>query len=277
MAIYKPIIFNTPAVRAILDGDKTIFRRVIMPQPSPYDSFVSLSNDMAITKVDKDGEEYPESVSGLWATFESSGIPEFPVYKCPWEVGYILWVREAWNYGYEESYVAYDSDGFAYDDWRFQEENPGKKSTQIIDKDRNISIPVTWGNWWYKANKFDDTRMGELRACWKSPVSMPKGACRLFLRVTDIRVERLQDITDTDAQKEGVSYELASECGYEKWYPSYYDPDSGGYPDWKEAFGMTWDETNKHRKNGAYAWDKNPWVWVISFERTEKPESWPVA
>jgi hypothetical protein len=82
---------------------------------------------------------------------------------------------------------------------------------------------------------------------------MPKEACRLFLRVTDVRAERLQEITRADALKEGFQNE-------DDWGAEVY-------------FRELWDELNAKR---VYGWDTNPWVWVYTFERIEKPEGWPI-
>ena len=87
---------------------------------------------------------------------------------------------------------------------------------------------------------------------------MPKEAARIFLLVTDVRVEKLQSITKEDGKREGV-------CGL------CYDAETG-----KEKYDMTlfkvlWDGYNAKR---GYGWDTNPFVWVYTFERCDKPEGW---
>lgn len=87
---------------------------------------------------------------------------------------------------------------------------------------------------------------------WKPSIHMPKEACRLFLKVTNVRAERLQDITEMEAVFEGCMQ-------YEK------------DPDWMTAlygFELLWKKIN-----GESSWKSNPWVWVIDFERIEKPEN----
>ena len=79
---------------------------------------------------------------------------------------------------------------------------------------------------------------------------MPKEAARIWLKVTDVRVERLQDMTDDDAEAEGCFD---------------YTSTALGFPD-------VWDSTIKKSDIDRYGWDANPWVWVIEFERCEKPE-----
>ncbi|CDX01268.1 Hypothetical protein DPCES_1381 [Desulfitobacterium hafniense] len=99
---------------------------------------------------------------------------------------------------------------------------------------------------------------------WSPSAHMPRKAARIFLRVTNVRVERLQDIIEDDAMAEGISW--LDEACYENngWHPTYYDPDSGGHPVFRDGFKKLWDSLNAKR---GYGWDTNPWVWVIEFER----------
>ena len=86
-------------------------------------------------------------------------------------------------------------------------------------------------------------------------IFMPRWATRLWLEITDIRVERLQDITHADAKAEGVTRG--------KYYPgAHREPET-----YRETFTGLWDSINAERDGGAYAWNKNPWVWVITFRR----------
>ena len=89
---------------------------------------------------------------------------------------------------------------------------------------------------------------------WKPSIHMPKEAARIFLRVTDVRVERLQDITEEDARAEGVIAEA-------------HDDFSHTYPSHKHAFHKLWNSINLTR---GYGWCSNPWVWVIEFERVRE-------
>lgn len=100
---------------------------------------------------------------------------------------------------------------------------------------------------------------------WIPSIFMPRAACRLFLKITDIRVERLQDISADDAIKEGV------ECDTEVRentmnYKSYISNNFTAFP--YVSFLTLW-----HKINGRASWEANPWVWVIEFERCEKPEN----
>ena len=99
---------------------------------------------------------------------------------------------------------------------------------------------------------------------------MPKEAARIWLKVTNVRVERLQEITPKDAKNEGVGNLFYEDIGYsEKSYGTEVDPEYGIA---KEQFAWLWDSTIKKSGLDRYGWDANPYVWVIEFERCEKPE-----
>ena len=92
---------------------------------------------------------------------------------------------------------------------------------------------------------------------WRPSIHMPRWASRLTLRVTDVRVERVQDITEDDIRAEGLdgSHQMTDGHGI-----------GMGYFDGRAWFRETWDVINAKRGHG---WDANPWVWVVSFERAE--------
>ena len=92
---------------------------------------------------------------------------------------------------------------------------------------------------------------------WRPSIHMPRWASRILLEITDVRVERLNAISQEDAQAEGM--ELTG------WRPTYSDPDSGGevmtlYDNFAELWSSIY---------GDESWKANPWVWVISFKRVE--------
>lgn len=92
---------------------------------------------------------------------------------------------------------------------------------------------------------------------WKSPLFMPRAASRILLEITDVRVERLREITHEDAMAEG--FELTG------WRPTYYDPDSGGEARTpQDNFAEMWEKIH-----GSESWWQNPWVWAITFKRIE--------
>lgn len=89
---------------------------------------------------------------------------------------------------------------------------------------------------------------------WKPSIHMPKEATRIFLKVTDVRVERLQEISEEDARAEGIANYAAKSNG-EKFFENMIDV--------REAFKDLWDSINEKR---GYGWENNPFVWVIEFE-----------
>lgn len=107
---------------------------------------------------------------------------------------------------------------------------------------------------------------------WKPSIHMPKEAARIWLKVTDVRVERLQDITEEQASAEGTN--PWDEACYENngWHPTLSDPDSGGEPNMVDGFHKLWNSTIKNSDLDRYGWNANPWVWVIKFEQCEKPK-----
>ncbi len=112
-----------------------------------------------------------------------------------------------------------------------------------------------YGGYFYKAD-------GKCEVfSWHPSIHMPKEAARLFLRVTAVRVERLQDITESQAADEGT------EDPYEYQDPAWYDQHGlpGNYV--IDAFAGLWDSTIKPADRPRYGWEANPFVWVIEFER----------
>nr|DAK57167.1 MAG TPA: ASCH domain protein [Caudoviricetes sp.] len=106
---------------------------------------------------------------------------------------------------------------------------------------------------------------------WHPSIRMPKEAARIWLKVTDVRVERLQDITPKGAESEGVGNLFYDDIGYgEKNYGTEVDPEYGIT---KEQFAWLWESTIKKSDIDRYGWDASPWVWVIEFERCEKPKT----
>lgn len=95
---------------------------------------------------------------------------------------------------------------------------------------------------------------------WHPSIHMPKEAARIFLRVTDVRVERLQDITPAGCVKEGLSNDIINQ--YET-------------KDFPMIFGKAiWNRSIKSKPLVIYGWYANPWVWVIEFERISKEEAY---
>ncbi len=127
-----------------------------------------------------------------------------------------------------------------------------------------IYVRETWmdyaGRTMYKAD-CDKYRLESLKLAefsWKPSIHMPKEAARIWLKVTDVRVERLQEITIDDIRNEGLS-SMAVHAG---------DMEIA-IEEWKNL----WNSTTKKSDLDRYGWDANPYVWAISFERCEKPDN----
>ena len=183
----KPILFNTQMVRAVLDGRKTVTRRVVKPQP--------LDKPMCF----HDPEE------GLNIVCHVAGMDVLYNFFPPYQPGDILWVRETWNGDWCDHYI-YKADGGS------------AKAAGYAAEPK-----------------------------WRPSIHMPKEAARLFLRVKEVSVERLREISALSAMDEGVT-------------------------DWND-FVRLWNTTIKSADLPLYGWDANPWVWVIEFERIGKDEA----
>lgn len=149
----------------------------------------------------------------------------------PYHTDDILYVRETWSEAYEEGTYIYRADDKLADLPTF------KESSKLI---------------------------------YRPSIRMPKEAARIWLKVTDVRVERLQDITPKDAENEGVGNLFYEDIGYsERNYGTEVDPEYGIA---KEQFAWLWESTIKKSDLDRYGWNANPYVWIIEFERCEKPE-----
>ena len=140
-----------------------------------------------------------------------------------YHTGDVLYVRETWTKLY---YV--DPDGYThFDQPMYYYAADGTPDITLRDA--------------------DGFELEDQRIRWRPSIHMPKEAARIFLRVTDVRVERLGDISSEDVYAEGTDNRL--------WAAT------------RDAFRRVWDSTIKPSDIDRYGWDANPWVWVISFER----------
>ena len=104
---------------------------------------------------------------------------------------------------------------------------------------------------------------------WKPSIHMPKEAARIWLKVTDVRVERLQEITEDGAKNEGAKQCYEQINTIENKPVTYLADDNRGY--YVLGFKKVWNSTIKKSDLDRYGWNANSWVWVIEFERCEKP------
>lgn len=137
---------------------------------------------------------------------------------------------------------------------------------------------------WYKA---DDKPWMSKDLLWKPSIHMPKDAARIWLKVTDVRVERLQEITEAQAQAEGIrgyskDGNLYKYAVIDDWWIDFHNKHRKSFfgGTWwqdmprtaKDAFSYLWNSTIKKSDLDCYGWNANPYVWVIEFERCEKPK-----
>lgn len=219
--IFKPILFNTEMVKAILAGRKTQTRII-----APFDKFCTKPFQTGNGKWQENYNNNPDpkkEFPGGWNAITN--------YKSKYQIGDILWVRET-----------------------FQKlESASHKEVDFL----------------YKADVEYHNYFNSDLVVWTPSIHMPKEAARIFLKVTNVRCERLQDISEEDAIAEGI--EKYGPFGEFKGDPH---PSVGmmrfrAYSKAARAFQDLWDSINAKK----YPWKSNPWVWVYDFERIEKPEN----
>jgi len=208
----RPIIFNSEMVRAILDGRKTHTRRVVKPQPQ-YPGAAEYCFEKhpyapsAVKGTPLEDKCNPKDEKNTWLEYDSFENCTGVLGDCPHgQPGDRLWVKETWTFlGID------DADG--------------------LESERQIG---------YKANSVDGYSNVIDPPKWKPSIHMPRWASRINLEITDVRVERVQDINIKQARKEGCH--LNSPV---------------------LEFQKLWNSINEKR---GFGWNKNPWVWVIEFK-----------
>lgn len=219
----RPIIFSGPMVRALLNSRKTQTRRVLKPQPT----------------ADCAGFEKVFAVPPFFEARDSRGRPIHPfpvgdgcaspfppVTHAP---GDLMWVREAWAQvgGFDPGYLVYRS---TYPNCL----PPGVEN-----------VP-------------EDIREAGYR--WHPSIHMPRWASRLTLEITDVRVQRLQDISEDDARAEGVLWVPGhGEITYDEMQ---IEPGWSNYLCCRQGFEVIWDSLNSKR---GWSWRENPWVVALTF------------
>lgn len=260
----RPILFSSPMVRAILDGRKTQTRRIVRPSAglqSTWASVEGLSKCPSNYLCEVNGElgaQFQHPLAGQFAhgVYNETDSP-YGWFKCPYGKPVdLLWVRESWRPEHSECDILYRADDYGQDTARRCLENADwfRKDWQLYHHSRQ-----------------------------KPSIHMPRWASRITLEITNVRVERLQDISEADALVEGI----ISDADYAD------DPDGNGipcglcrgtglYPALGANLGMTeadciscdsptkrfsllWDKINGKK----HPWSSNPWVWCISFRRIE--------
>ena len=230
MSRVLPILFNTEMVRAILDGRKTVTRRVMKPQPKSKLCYTFAGSH----KKDIGRWGYPSNTAHeFWGKeFKLPDDIAEEELKKKWNPPYhtddVLYVRETWAPIYPNK-ESNEVCGYIYEE----------DSLEEYDKRYPDGKDYQWGG------------------KWRPSIHMPKEAARIWLKVNDVRVERLQDITVDEIRNEGLN-SMAVHAGDMEIALS----------EWKNL----WNSTIKKSDLDLYGWDASPWVWVIEFERCEKPE-----
>lgn len=261
----RPITFTDAEIRAWLAGTKTQFRLAMMPQPAP-------AEPIEVWRTDGHGLWYGaarlESTGGL-------GLPVTELIECPYGViGDRFWSRETWCRAGDEAIC---------------EEDPqltdGRPRGPIVE---HLERPV-WA--YYRATDPDVVNvLDEDRSPWKSPILMPRWASRITFEITEVRVQRVQEITEADARAEGIVSGLIPADDYGPVRVGFvFGKDDGRcvlYPAPIEAYRKLWDSSNgKRRRRGdlirlgesgygrrqfrtvldeSARWEANPMVWCLS-------------
>lgn len=224
----RPILFSGPMVRAILDGRKTVTRRIVRERLGAY-------SDGSFVVLDKDGDPIDVELRRPY------GGP-----------GDRLWVRE--------TFASLDVNG--------HKSSPREAHFVVLLDGAQVyrDGTVFAGLPEYSRGAFDGIK-------WRPSIHMPRWASRILLEVVSVRVERLQEITEEDARREGL--DRNSKDGGRTWKYGVADrdglpgTDDDGLP-WHEwstsartAFAKLWDRINGKRA----PWASNPWVWRVEFRR----------
>jgi len=212
-----PLLLNGDMVRAVLDGTKTQTRRLVNPQPI-------VRSSGGITWKRTDGERIPNGPRSAFGGSHVSATGLIGEY-CPFgQVGDTLWVRETWR-------PCQPSEG----------KGPAIQHKADGTYDRKTDYPEAFR-----------TKSSDGPGKWRPSIHMPRWASRLSLKITDIRVERVNAISEGDVLAEGITQLQGGAC---------------------VAFRMLWDTIyGKQKPNKPdLSWAANPWVWAITFEVTRSP------
>lgn len=233
----RPIIFNSEMVRAVLEGRKTQTRRIMKVQPE--------SNQLGLLRITASTNR-TDTGKYHWAESNATGNHvRSKLFACPYgAVGDRLWVRETWSEDFA-NYYPNDRVWYAADDDRRLDIEVVKGVRGIFSPESNVHVPFRW----------------------HPSIYMPRWASCITLEITGVRVERLQDISESDAVAEGIE-PLPLEPDMPQFYHEYFpigiknglrcNMSAAG------SFSGLWEAIY-----GKESWQANPWVWVIEFKRVE--------
>jgi hypothetical protein len=229
----RPILFASHLVPKLLDGSKTVTRR-------PFNEVMQREQRGASRNY---SGGWTRDSAGRWWTNES-GVALGPFY-CPFgRIGERLWVRETWKY-YGRDRGEGPEGGIQY---------RGDLAHRTFEEFAN---PVA------VAKDFERKWTQGFVNQWRPSIHMPKWASRLTLEITDVSVERLQDITEEDAQREGVQPRFEIDAAT---FIHGKHEDIVNRTTHRIGFKHSWDALYKSK---GYGWDSNCWCWVIRFRKLE--------
>lgn len=241
----RPILFSTPMVQGLLNTKpgtwppepidprkpcKGMTRRVVKqygrtPEQCGRDKFYKHVNELN-GKQGLHAGFYKDSDVFM---YEGKQLIDAIYFKSRYQPGDVIYVQETW------------------------------KCTSFSDKTHALAIHFKNGGqteaWFDSKERYEKFKKFYFKNGWQSPYFMPKEAARLFLVVKEVRVERLQDISEEDAKAEGVIPHPIPSRGFVNGH--------------RNSFERLWDSINGEK----YPWQSSPWVWVYSLERTDKPEA----
>lgn len=233
----RPILFSAPMVKAILEGRKTQTRRVVSPGNSDFGSAPREYWDHACFDAPHPGV--------LVDGYRGDGYLHVPCH-CQTENHYLVPNRvddcerceeRGWTDTRHRLYPRYATGDRLWVRETWRETGSGQRADFKIPK---IKVPVLYAA--------DDPLEGP----WRPSIFMPRWASRITLEITEVRVERLQDISEADAMAEGMPQNAAIDCR-----PGYRN---------RELFQELWDRINGKKHPFA----SNPWVWAIEFKIVEE-------
>ncbi|MDZ3013419.1 hypothetical protein [Klebsiella quasipneumoniae] len=242
----RGMIFNSEMVRAILDGRKTQTRRIMKVQPE--------SNQLGLLLI-TDSTKHSDIGKYHWAESNATGNHvRSKLFSSPFgAVGERIWVRETWA-------TLGNEDG-CYVDWEDNLCKGDERSAARIYRASCKQRPGDYGLWSIPDDAYwkPHTKEHKFEGAWRPSIHMPRWASRILLEITDVRVERLNAISEEDARAEGIIDGGCLNCG---------EPEPCGCanpePDATDAFAYLWQSIY-----GQDNWNANPWVWVIEFKRVE--------
>lgn len=252
----RPILFSGAMVRAILDGRKTQTRRIVKHLGAVPPDWATFAENLSQPKYDLSA--WVPSGLFMWSEEQTPGQPLKPLrrwpcegedsplpgpygIRCPYgKPGDRFWVREAWRVGKPHDQTP-----------------PRDILPSALQNDKGVTVLYEAGGWRSigpagreEPVYANDAPMPVWAGKLRPSMFMPRGMSRITLEITSVRVERLNDCSEADAEAEGIAFLRDV-------------PDVDETLTARQLYECLWDSIN-----GASAWAANPWVWVIEFRRT---------